>query len=417
MLKRTCAFCTLGCKVNQYETQKIRESLYLCGFEEVTVKNPADLVVVNTCTVTCKADRESRNALRQAVTKNSDALIVAAGCYAEAEPEQVREILGENGIVVGNRDKDNICLKLGYRQQPRAFSGISGFANRTRAFVKIQDGCNNHCSYCKIPYVRGGSRSRPLEEIVSEVQRLVDNDFKEIVLTGICLGSYKDNSYELASVIERLDKIDGLLRLRISSIEPKDVTDMFLKTIAISKKVCHHLHIPFQSADDRILQMMNRDYTISDYLDTVCRMRLYLADSSISTDIMVGFPGESDAEFEKTMEFLNMIKPTRIHIFPFSPRKLTPAYHYKDKVPPEIIEQRVHRLQGFIKERALGYAHQLIGCSLKVLIEQKEKNGYFSGYAETYHRVLIIGKDVDINAMKSIRIAGIKEGYLVGVTE
>jgi threonylcarbamoyladenosine tRNA methylthiotransferase MtaB len=368
---KTVKFYTLGCKVNQYETQSIRERFLSAGFKELKGIKSADFYLINTCTVTQKADRESLNFIRRAKRENPFSKVIVTGCLAEKK----------SGPLAKNSAADLIISK---RFFPDA---VSGFLGHTRAFLKIQDGCDNFCSYCKVPLVRGSSRSRAIDEVISEAKCLARKGFKEIVLTGICLGAYAD----LSGLIKRLEDIDGLLRIRLSSIEAGDVSDALIKIMARSKKICRHLHIPIQSGSGQILKKMRRKYSASDYLKLIRKIKQRIPDIAITTDCIVGFPGESESHFRQTLDLVRKIRPLKVHIFPYSQRPGTLAGNLKGEVDAQAIKQRMLRLKRLSLGLALEYKQKFINRTMDVLIEGKAKNasGFWQGYTDNYIKVKI----------------------------
>lgn len=419
---RTIKFYTLGCKVNQYETQSIRERFLGAGFQESSNGRPADVCLINTCTVTHKADRDSRHAILKARSLAPRAKIIVTGCLTELDEDKIKDAY-DKAIIVKNKEKENI-LNVFFSQDSRTLelknsrteSGISYFQGHTRAFLKIQDGCDNFCSYCKVPLVRGRSRSRDLSEIICEAKALAKNGFtpletkgkqekdkmsltgfKEIVLCGICLGSYgKDLSspLSLVDVIENLEKIRGLLRIRLSSIEAGDVTDELIAKMGKSKKLCRHLHIPIQSGDDRILKKMNRRYTRGDYLKLARRIKRQVPGIAITTDVLVGFPGESDAAFGNTLNLVKKILPLRAHIFPYSPREGTLAADFNHKLNPDILKRRMKRLRDLAGSCSLKYRRQFLHKKMGVLVESRSKENpdFWEGHSDNYIKVLVKAK-------------------------
>ncbi|MDP2938044.1 MAG: tRNA (N(6)-L-threonylcarbamoyladenosine(37)-C(2))-methylthiotransferase MtaB, partial [Candidatus Omnitrophota bacterium] len=374
---KTVKFFTLGCKVNQYDTQSIRERFVNAGFKEIDNGRKADTYVINTCTVTSIADRKSRYFIHYAYRQNPKARIIVTGCYTALDSDEIAKIPGVTHIIK-NQDKDRILELLNEHNELSEQNeiGISNFSGHTRAFLKIQDGCNNFCSYCKVPRVRGASRSRPLDEIVQEANRLAKNGFKEIVLCGICLGSYgKDlqSQKNLVEVIEALEKIEGLLRIRLSSIEAGDISDELIQKMAQSKKLCQHLHIPMQSGDNEILKKMNRNYCREDYLNLIKKIKNSIPEIAITTDVLVGFPGEREDNFQNTVNLIGEIVPLRAHIFPYSKRLGTPAAILKDKINPLIIKERILQLVGISRKCALAYKEQFLNKDRDVLIEERPK--------------------------------------------
>lgn len=392
---RTIKFFTLGCKVNQYDTQSIRERFVNAGFKEIDNGRKADTYVINTCTVTSIADRKSRYFIHYAYRQNPKARIIVTGCYTALDSDEIAKIPGVTHIIK-NQDKGRIVEILNEhngQNEPNDI-GISNFSGHTRVFLKIQDGCNNFCSYCKVPRVRGASRSKPMNKIIQEANRLVRNGFKEIVLCGICLGSYgKDlqSQNNLVEVIEALEKIEGLLRIRLSSIEAGDISDGLIQKMAQSKKLCQHLHIPIQSGDNEILKKMNRNYCREDYLNLIKKIKNTIPEIAITTDVLVGFPDEKDDNFENTVDLIREIMPLRVHIFPYSKRPGTPAAILKDKINPLVIKERISQLASISKKCALDYKKQFLNKNMDVLIEgrSREDNKYWGGYTDNYIKVWV----------------------------
>ena len=386
---------TLGCKVNQYEAQLIRENFLRQGYVEAEDLDNADICVVNTCTVTSTSDSKSYRLINSGIKKNK--CVVMTGCLAEDKDLDLSRLKGVK-YIIKNKDKyriPEIIEPSAVSLQPSA--KISGLRGHTRVFVKIQDGCNNRCSYCKVRVVRGRSRSRPFKEIISECKGLIKSGTKEIVLTGICLGAYgRDISkdMDLSKLIAELCKIKGEWRLRLSSIEPKHVTTGLIAQLKKQKKLCRHLHIPFQSGDDHILKRMRRPYKRKDYLDIVNRLRAIDPDIAISTDMMVGFSGETEQMFQNTVDFINVVMPMRVHIFPFSRRKGTPAYDLKDNIDILVKRDRESRLAGITRKLSHEFANKFIGKDVEVLVESKKtKDGLLQGYTDRYIKVYIEGQD------------------------
>ena len=409
-------FYTLGCKVNQYETQAVRESFLNKGFKE-SKTDKADIYVVNTCTVTNTADRKSRERIYRCIRNNPKAKVVVTGCYAQKDSNKIAQISGVD-LIIPNEHKDRIADIVSSNNDNFRLTGtqrflnlgISDFAGHGRAFVKIQDGCNNHCSYCKIPYVRGESRSRELASIVKEVSRLINNGFQEIVLTGICLGAYgrdlKQNM-DLVDVITAIEDLGASFRIRLSSIEVRDVTDRLIQKIASSGKLCRHLHIPFQSGDNEILKLMDRNYTTEFYKKKVDCIRKSLPDAAITTDIMVGFPQESELRFRNTVKFLEDVSPSRMHIFPFSPRENTGAYKLGDPVNSKVKKKRLMLLQDLAKSSSYEYRKSFLNKELVVLVEQDKdkKTGLSNGYSDNYIKVLIQSKKpLEKNKLLAVKV-------------
>lgn len=398
---------TLGCKVNQYDSQQIREELLKKGFSEQENGKKADLYVVNACTVTERSDSKSLSLIREAIKENRNARVLVSGCFAKANKEAVKKQFSANVVV-----KNFIIGKEFSR------SGIKDFKNHSRAFIKIQDGCNNLCAYCKVPLVRGESKSRDLKSIKEEAMRLISRGFKELVLCGICLGAYGRDfkqKLSLSDVISSLSDLPGDFRIRLSSIEAKDVSKRIVEIMRLSKKLCPHLHIPFQSGDNSVLKRMNRRYTSRDYFNTIAQVRKKIPLAAITTDIMVGFPGESDDNFLNTVDFLKKIRPSRIHCFPFSPRPGTAAYGFTDRVLDKAINKRMKFLLGLAGQMAYDYQNSFIGKKLEVLIEAKpdRKTGFFRGYSENYIYTLVESKTLIPGRIIKVKARSLSPHYLL----
>jgi threonylcarbamoyladenosine tRNA methylthiotransferase MtaB len=391
---KTVKFFTLGCKVNQYETEQIREGLLSAGFKDVGSLQKADNYVINTCTVTSAADRKSRYFINFARRNNPAAKIIVTGCYAQLDAREISRIKGVTRVV-RNEDKLSLSRLLGSRgNEGRSLcQGINNFSGHARAFLKIQDGCDNRCSYCKVPLVRGRSRSRSLKDIIREAHKLIENGFQEITLCGICLGSYGRDlkpKIGLLDILRPLEKIIGLMRIRLSSIEAGDVSQGLLRVMAKSKKLCRHLHIPLQSGDDTILKRMNRSYLSSDYLQLIRRIRLLIPEIAITTDVMVGFPGEGEVNFRNTLSLVKKISPAKVHIFPYSQRRGTAAGIFKDQVGIGEAKGRVRRLTELSQACALNFKKQFLGKEMQVLIEGRDKKEarYWQGHTDNYIKIL-----------------------------
>jgi len=404
IIMKTVKFYTLGCKVNQYDTQSIRERFLQRGFKEVHSGAKADVYVINTCTVTASADQRSRSLIRNCGKNKPGSKVIVTGCLAAngaASLTQFKEI-------------DLIISKKFFPENINSFSG------HTRAFLKIQDGCNNFCSYCKVPLVRGTSRSRAVEEIIYDAKRLVENGFKEIVLTGICLGAYgKDlpSKTRLVDVITKLEKISGLSRLRLSSIEAGDVSRALINKIALSKKVCRHFHIPIQSGDDIILKKMKRRYNKAGYLKLINKIKQSIPDIAITTDVLVGFPGEGETNFKNTIDLVKKILPLKTHIFPYSKRSGTyAADNLKEEVDPFSVKERILCLNDVARDCAFIYKKQFLNKKLTVLMEDdcKEKAGYWQGYTGNYIKVLLKSKQCLKNQLITVKLKKIEGDYMIG---
>ncbi len=370
--------CSLGCKVNLYESEFIISLLKEKGYTVVDFNEKADIYIINTCSVTNESDKKSRKMIHKAKRNNKDAIIIAMGCYIQADKEDI-----EANILLGNKDKSKIVAiieeylktkenkKILYDLTKVEFEKmeITEFTNHTRAFVKIQDGCNAFCSYCIIPYVRGGIRSKKPEDVIDEVTHLVDKGYKEIVLTGIHTGKYGlDINASLEELLEALVKIPGLYRLRLSSIEINEITPKIIKLLRENDIMAKHLHIPLQSGSNKILKKMNRQYTKEEFLDKI-KILKEIPNISLTTDLIVGFPGETEIEYEETLETLNKIKFTKIHTFPYSPREGTPASTMAGQVSPEDKKRRVHEIISLSNETELSFYKESVNKVFDGVIE------------------------------------------------
>lgn len=418
----TVAFHTLGCKVNFYDTEAIWKMFQRRGYTQVPFENEADVYVINTCTVTNTGDRKSRQMIRRAVRANSDAIVVATGCYAQIRPDEVAAIVGVD-LVVGNDRKTQIVDLVEERmreQDPIRFArqainpilktrefeemDVPSFDDRTRANLKIQDGCNNFCTFCIIPYARGLIRSRKPESILAQAEKLAKAGYREIVLTGIHTGGYGADldGYRLSHLLEDLERIDDVYRLRISSIEASEIDDRLIEVLAQSRKVCRHLHIPLQAGHDAVLKRMNRHYTVADYAAKVKRLQQALPGLAVTSDVIVGFPGETDAQFDATAALVRELEFSQLHVFPYSPRRGTPAAKFKDQVPADVKEHRTARLIALSSDLTRRYATRFTNEVLEVIPEEPYHAGdhrdpgkgpdgqsgfWLMGHADTYLKV------------------------------
>ncbi|OGX46676.1 MAG: hypothetical protein A3G38_00740 [Omnitrophica WOR_2 bacterium RIFCSPLOWO2_12_FULL_51_8] len=398
---KTIKFYTLGCKVNQYDTQVMREQFLARGFRELTNGAAAQVYLINTCTVTGRADSESLGFIRRAEKENPRARVIVTGCLAELDADKIKHVCPAAVIV-----KKGNWLK----------QGISGFSGHTRAFLKIQDGCDNFCAYCKVPLARGPCRSKPLQEIVSEAAGLARRGFKEIVLCGICLGAWGKDlrpAGELAEAISCLEKIPGLLRLRLSSIEAGDISAKLIAKFKNSKILCPHLHIPMQSGDDEILQLMLRQYRRADYLGLAAQIREDVPGIAITTDCLVGFPGEEERHFQNTISLLRKIIPLKTHVFPFSARPGTKAASLPGAVSPEEIKIRACRLRAVARECALKYQQGFLGKKVSVLVEQRagDDPACQEGHSDNYIKVRMRAKRGLRNQLVQVKLKEVRGDY------
>ena len=424
-------FHTLGCKVNQYETEAMEELFEKSGYKIVDEDQIADIYVINTCTVTNLSDRKSRQIIRRAKRKNQEAIVAVVGCYSQVSPDEVAAIDGVD-IIIGTTDRNHIVSLC---EEVKAIKGqinivrnvksqkefetinIDTIKGKTRAYMKIQDGCNQYCSYCIIPYARGPIRSRDLENIISEAKKLALAGFKEIVLTGIHIASYgKDKKdIKLINVLEELGKLEGIERIRFSSIEPTLIDDEFMERLVEIGKVCDHFHLSLQSGSDRVLQRMNRKYSTREYGEIVETIRKHMPQAGITTDIIVGFPEETEEEFDETLDFVRKIGFSRIHVFKYSPREGTPAAEYKEQINGNIKNQRSETLISLGDEMMKEFNNEFIGKNLSVLFEEESRDGQFiEGYTTNYIRVKSKLDKAYLGQIADVRINSQEEDYLIG---
>lgn len=420
-MQRVVKFITLGCKVNQYETNAMAQKFLEKGYKvieeyEQNGEKP-DICIINTCTVTNMSDRKSRQMLRREKENNKNVIVVAVGCYAQVAKNELNKI-PEIDLVLGNNEKVDIVkyvedyinenennIEIEDVMQSRLFSdfGDITFTEKTRAVVKIQDGCDRFCSYCIIPYARGRVRSRKPESIISEITKIAEKDIKEVVITGIHIASYgKDfkEEYKLIDLLEEINKIDGIERIRLGSIEPLLITDEFVERLKKLDKICHHFHLSLQSGCDETLKRMNRRYTTEQFREIVKRLRNAYNDVNLTTDIIVGFPGETEEEFEKTYKFLDEIKFYKMHIFKYSQRKGTKAAVMQNQIPGDIKELRSRRLIELSNKNEFEINQKYIGKKVEVLFEE-EKEGVFKGHTANY--ILVYCNDEKENLSNKIQ--------------
>lgn len=379
VIDKTCRLITLGCKVNQYETQLVKETLEQNGFREVSEGESADLSIVNSCTVTGEADAKGRQLIRQLAKQNPQGKTIVMGCYATRDPQAVAALPNVVEVVTDKRELPDLFQRLGIDHQPR---GISHFDGHQRAFVKVQDGCLLRCTYCIIPHVRPQLRSRDPEDIVEEVTRLIDHGHREIVLCGIHLGHYgvertRGRSglppFRLAHLIQKLNAIPGNWRLRLSSIEAAEVDQEFIDIAADAEHLVPHFHPSLQSGSNEVLSRMRRRYRVGRFLEKLELFRRRMHLPAFSTDVIVGFPGETEREFQETLRVCRDAGFMKIHIFPFSPRKGTPAAQFPDQIPAELRKDRCQRLAELESELARAYGSQLVGQEVSVLVERRSE--------------------------------------------
>jgi len=433
------AFYTLGCKVNYVDTEGIWQIFKNQGYEQVDFESTADVYLVNTCTVTNTGDKKSRQIIRRAVRRNPDAIIAVTGCYAQTSPAEIMDIEGVD-LVVGTQDRDKLMdyiNELHRERKPinavrnimktREFEelDVPVFTDRTRAFLKIQEGCNNFCTFCIIPWSRGLSRSRSAESVLQQTRQLVAAGYDEIVLTGIHTGGYGDDldNYKLSDLLWDLDKVEGLKRIRISSIEASQIDEDMIAVLNGSDKMCRHLHIPLQAGDDTILKNMRRKYTTAEFAEKIRRIHEALPGVAITTDVIVGFPGESEEMFMNGYRFMEQLKFAEMHVFPYSKRTGTPAARMDDQVDDEVKHRRVHELIDLSERMQLEYAQPFVGQVLDVIPERRHKSdnndGTMIGYSDNYIHVSFEGPENLVGQLCKVKLieAGVNgcRGQLVSV--
>ena len=425
------AFCSLGCKVNQYETNAMAQKFIEHGYEVVEFDEYADVYIVNTCTVTNVADRKSRQMLRRAKEINKDATLVACGCYAQVAKDELKKI-PEIDLIIGNNEKNDIIqivenhisqkgaedlvsdvmYKLDYVEL-----GTTTYTEKTRAVIKVQDGCDRFCSYCLIPYARGHIRSRKIENVIEEIKKVVEEGINEVVITGIHIASYgrdfKGENIGLIDLLEEINKIQGLHRIRLGSIEPTIVTDEFVERLSKLDKICDHFHLSLQSGCTETLKRMNRRYTTEEFKAVTKRLRAKFPNAALTTDIIVGFPGETDEEFNTTYEFLKEIAFYKMHIFKYSQRKGTKAAVMPNQVDGKIKEERSKKLIELSNENEYNYNKKYIGKQVEVLFEEREGEylkGHTTNYIVVKHKT---DKDDLINKIANVTVNEAKQDCLM----
>jgi len=421
------AFYTLGCKVNQYDTQMMSEKLIQAGYDICSFDDIADIYIINTCTVTQISDKKSRNIISRARRLNPQSIIIVCGCFSQVSPDEVAKIEGVN-IVLGTKNRVDIVeyinkFKNNKKQIIDATNEgtlekeiITSFSEKTRAILKIEDGCRNFCSYCLIPFARGKITSKPIKQVINEATQTAKNGYKEIVLTGIHLSSYgKDlDNVDLADAINAVNEIEQIERIRLGSLEPRIITEDFLQKISSAKKLCPSFHLSLQSGCDTTLKAMNRKYTTDEYKKAVTLLRNTYEDCSITTDIIVGFPGETDNHFNETIEFVNDIRFSKIHIFPFSVRKGTKAETMSDKVTKQIKLQREKALSSIEVEHRLLFNQNMIGKNVSVLVENYT-DGICNGFSKNYINVKFRAEKDVCNSIVNVKITDADENNLYGM--
>lgn len=431
-MKKAASFA-LGCKVNQYESEAIAELFAEKGYEIVGIDEEADVYVINTCTVTNFGDKKSRQLIRKVKRQNENAIVAVVGCYAQTAPQELVKVEGVN-LVIGTKDRAQIVEMVeNYKTEngvenhvsdimkERVFEPLSiqKLANRTRAYLKIQDGCSQYCSYCIIPYARGPIRSRDPQDVIAEVKRLAENGFKEVVLTGIHVASYgKDRrDTSLLEILRQVHAVEGIERIRFSSIEPNVVTEAFAQAIADMPKVCDHFHLSLQSGCDKTLKEMNRKYDTEKYRQAAAILRKYLPEVALTTDIIAGFPGETEEDFQASYDFAKEIGFAKIHAFPYSPKKGTPAAARKDQLLNAVKAERSHRLIELSDKMADDFIQAYVGKEVEVLYERAVGEGVYEGHTTNYIKVQGTSEKDLTNVICRTKITKAENEELFGVAE
>jgi len=445
-MSKVVRFVTLGCKVNQYETNAMAQKFLEKGYqiiEEITPENEdikPDICIINTCTVTNMSDRKSRQMLRRMKEKNPSTIVVAVGCYAQVAKKELAKI-PEIDLVLGNNEKVEIVkfveeyinnhinnVELDDVMYSKEFSDFGNvtYTEKTRAVIKIQDGCDRFCSYCIIPYARGRVRSRKPENIISEITQIASKGIKEVVITGIHIASYgkdfamsKDSkltNYRLIDLLEEINEIQGIQRIRLGSIEPLLITVEFVERLKKLEKICHHFHLSLQSGCDETLKRMNRRYTIEQFKEIVRLLRNAYSDVNLTTDIIVGFPGETDEEFNKTYQFLKEIKFYKMHIFKYSPRKGTKAAVMPNQINGDIKEERSKKLIELSDRNEIEYNKSYIGKNVEVLFEE-EKDGMYKGHTQNYIMVYCQSKEKLDNKIIDVVCEKAEKEHIIAIME
>ncbi|OFS64145.1 tRNA (N(6)-L-threonylcarbamoyladenosine(37)-C(2))-methylthiotransferase MtaB [Nosocomiicoccus sp. HMSC09A07] len=429
-MEKTVAFSTLGCKVNHYETEAMWQIFKDAGYSRVEFEDNADVFVVNTCTVTNTGDKKSRQVIRRAIRQNPDAVIAVSGCYAQTAPKEIEAIPGVD-IIIGTENRDKLIDYVEqYHEERQPINRVQNimkkrtfeemdvpyFTDRTRATLKIQEGCNNFCTFCIIPWARGLMRSRDPEKVIEQAEKLVEAGYKEIILTGIHTGGYGEDlkDYNLAMLLKDLEKVEGLNRLRISSIEASQLTDEVLEVIYHSNKIVRHFHIPVQSASDTVLKRMRRKYTMDFYESRILRLKEMMPGAAITSDVIVGFPGETEEEFMETYDFIKKHHFSELHVFPYSTRTGTPAARMKDQIDNETKEARVKKLIELSDALALSYAEKFKDDVLEIIPEKME-DGILVGHADNYMKVAVDGDESLTGELVKVKVT--EPGYPVSKGE
>lgn len=423
---------TLGCKVNAYESSAMKEILLENGYFEAKENEISDVCIINTCSVTHVSDAKSRQMIRKMIKLNPNCIIAVVGCYSQMFSDVVKEIKGVN-IVIGTKYRNQIhklieeyiqtkkqIVKIDSYDSKQTFENmnVTPFLEKTRAYLKIQDGCNNFCTYCIIPYARGPQRSRDRFDIFKEVENLLNLGYKEIVLTGIHTGSYgfESGNYRLSDLIEdMISRFPNLCRLRISSIEIIEIDDKLIELIANSKVVVSHLHIPLQAGSDEILKLMNRHYDIKYFKEIVNKIRSKVPNIALTSDVIVGFPNETDELFKETVKNIKEINFSQLHVFPYSPRKGTIAANMKNQIDPKIKKERVQELMNLSRKLHGAYIEKFLNQEVNVIFETIDEQGYLIGHSDNYIKIRAKGTENDLNCLKKVKLVSFLDSQANGI--
>ncbi len=433
MEKKKVYIETLGCKTNQYESEALAALFNDAGYEYIDEPEKADVCIANTCTVTHVSDRKSRQVIRRlAGSKKADAVLVVCGCYAQVAMEDVAA-LGEADIIVGTNQRSHIVQAVEdflanhqrktYVSTKKEMSDFEDLGSKrlikmTRAYLKVQEGCEQFCSYCIIPYARGPLRSRKMEDILAEVRNLEKENFQELILTGTHLGAYgvDDNgeNYDLADVCQAILANCQIPRIRLGSIEPMEVSDKLIQLMKDNPRMCRHLHLPLQSGSDEVLKLMNRPYKTAQYKDKLTEIRANIPDIAITTDVMVGFPGESDDDFRQCLMFVDEMAFAGMHIFKYSPRENTPAASFGGQIDAQIKDKRSKSMLVVAEKNELKFMERFVGSEMDVLLEEQDKKGYWEGHTDNYLKVLCRLENAGKGEMHKIKITELLKHNLYG---
>jgi threonylcarbamoyladenosine tRNA methylthiotransferase MtaB len=428
--KKRVAFVTLGCKVNQYDSDAMRSLFVKEGFTVVSPEEEADVYVVNTCSVTSTGDKKSRQVIRRLRREHQQAILVAAGCYAQLEAEEMARS-GDVDIIIGNQNRLHVVEYVKNHQPGQVMNLVTDIMKAdsyepmsagpegevtARAFIKVQEGCNNYCTFCIIPYARGRLKSRKQAEAVEEAASLVKRGFREVVLTGIHLGAYgrdlRDGT-SLATLVEGLLAIPDLARIRLGSIESIELSDDLFRLVREEPRVCSHLHLPLQSGSEAVLKRMHRHYDLDAYKGLIRRVRKEIPGVALTTDLIVGFPGETEEQFEETLDTLRELQFSQVHVFPYSRREGTPAASYPDQISREVKKDRVHRVEVLQREINQRYRSLFVGKTVRVLAENI-RNGMYEGLSDEYIRVFLKGDGIQRRHVYDVHVDGLTEDGLIG---